>query len=155
MAYGAPAGLGIVLVTQTSIVHCWLALIVPPVQVMVFVPVIAVSVPPIQAAFFVAGVGRPAVFTLLIVTPVGSGSVIEKFVRLVSLGARTVIRNLELPPTGMLEGENDFVPITSVLTTVKLALTGVRRPIPWDVVKPVVGMIFVNMLEGVPIGTVT
>ena len=67
---------------------------------------------------------------LLIVTPVGRLSVIEKFVRSVSLGAVISILNLELPPAGIFEGENDFIPETSVPLTVTLALTGDRRPIP-------------------------
>ena len=67
---------------------------------------------------------------LLTVTPVGSGSVTEKFVRSVSLGAKMSILSLEFPPTGMLEGENDFIPETSAPLTATLAFAAVRLPTP-------------------------
>ena len=92
---------------------------------------------------------------LLTMTPAGRLSVTEKFVRLVSLGAKISILNLELPPTTMEDGENDFIPSTSVPLTVTVALTGDKRPIPWEVVKSVVSMVFVKRPEDVPAGTVT
>lgn len=149
LTYGAPPGLGIVLVTVTSILQSCPELIVPPVQEMVVPPAGALSVPPIQFALLVAFVG------LLMITPAGRGSMTEKFVRFVSFGAVRSILNLELPPTGILVGKNDLIPATSVPLTVTLALTGERRPTPCAVVKPVVGMVFVNRPEVVPAGTVT
>ncbi len=67
---------------------------------------------------------------MLTVTPAGKLSVTEKLVRFVSLGAKISIRSLELPPAGMVEGENDFIPDTSVPLIVTLALAGGRFPIP-------------------------
>ena len=67
---------------------------------------------------------------LLTVTPLGSGSVTEKFVKSVSLGAKMSILNLEFPPTGMLDGLNVFTPETSVPLTVTLAFAAVRLPTP-------------------------
>ncbi len=67
---------------------------------------------------------------LLTVTPAGRLSVSEKFVRLVSLGAKMSILNLELLPAAMVEGENDLTPVTSVPLILTLALAGSRFPIP-------------------------
>ena len=92
---------------------------------------------------------------LLTVTPEGRLSVIEKFVRFVSLGATISIRSLELPPTGIVEGENDFLTDTSVPLTVTLALAGDKLPIPWLVVNVSAGMIFVSTPDDVPVGAVT
>ena len=92
---------------------------------MVFVPVIAVNTS--------GGVApQPDVVggvELLIVTPAGRLSVIEKFVRFVSLGAKMSILNLELPPAGMEEDENDFVADTSVPMTVTLEFAASRLPV--------------------------
>jgi len=65
---------------------------------------------------------------LLTVTPAGSLSVTEKFVRFVSLGAKLSILNRELPPTTMEEGENDFIPVSLVPLTITLAFAGRRLP---------------------------
>lgn len=67
---------------------------------------------------------------LLTVKPAGRLSVIEKFVRSVSPGAKISILNLELPPGAILEGENDFIPITSTPATVTLAVAGRTLPTP-------------------------
>ena len=67
---------------------------------------------------------------LLIVTPAGRLSVIEKLVRFVSLGAKRSILNRELPPNAIEEGENDFIPATSVPLTVTLAFAGRKLPTP-------------------------
>lgn len=67
---------------------------------------------------------------LLTVIPAGRLSVTEKFVRLVSLGAKISILNLELLPAAIEEGENDFIPATSVPRTVTLAFAGRGLPIP-------------------------
>ena len=67
---------------------------------------------------------------LLIVTPAGRLSVIEKLVRFVSLGAKRSILNRELPPNAIEEGENDFIPATSVPLTVMLAFAGRKLPTP-------------------------
>ena len=67
---------------------------------------------------------------LLTVTSVGRLSVTEKFVRLVSLGAKISILNLELLPAAIEEGENDFIPATSVPRTITLAFAGRRLPTP-------------------------
>lgn len=67
---------------------------------------------------------------LLTVTPAGRLSVTEKFVRSVSLGAKILILNLEFPSATMEEGENDFVPDTSVPRTVTVAFAGSRLPTP-------------------------
>ena len=64
---------------------------------------------------------------LLTVKPAGRLSVIEKFVRFVSPGAKISIRNLELPPGAILEGENDFIPVTSIPAMVTLSVAG--RPL--------------------------
>jgi hypothetical protein len=53
------------------------------------------------------------------------------------------------------EGENDFVPDTSVPLTVTLALAGSRFPIPWSVVSAPAETEFRRGPEGVPAGTVT
>ena len=92
---------------------------------------------------------------LLTVTPVGRLSVTEKLVRFVSLGAKMSIRNLEFPPTVMDEGENDFIPVTSVLVTVTFAVAARKLPTPWVVVKAPAGIVFVNAPDGVPAGAVT
>lgn len=67
---------------------------------------------------------------LLTVKPAGRLSVIEKFVRSVSPGAKISILNLELPPAAILEGENDFIPVTSAPAIVTVAVTGRRLPTP-------------------------
>ena len=87
---------------------------------MVVPPVGASSVPPTQLAFFVAGV------ELLMVTPTGRLSVMETLVRSVSEGAVNSILSLELPPTEIVEGENDFVPEKLVPATSKLSLAGCK-----------------------------
>lgn len=65
---------------------------------------------------------------LLTVTPAGKSSVIEKFVKSVSFGAKISILNLELPPAVIDEGENDFIPVTFVPLTVTLAFAASRFP---------------------------
>ena len=67
---------------------------------------------------------------LLTETPVGRLSVIEKFVRFVSLGAKMSILNLELPPAGMEEGENDLIADTFVPMTVTLEFAASKLPTP-------------------------
>jgi len=84
-------------------------------------------------AFNVAAAPQPVTaggVELLTVTPAGRGSVTEKFVRFVSLGAKMSILNREFPPTGMLEGKNVFTPETSVPLTATLALAADRLPTP-------------------------
>lgn len=114
----------VLLVTQTSILQSSPALMVPPVQETVVPPVGALRVPPMQLAFLVAGVETPAAFTLLIVTPAGRSSVIEKFVRFVSLGAKRSILNLELLPAWIVEEENDLVPTISVPVILTVVFAG-------------------------------
>jgi len=67
---------------------------------------------------------------LLTVTPTGRLSVSVKFVRSVSPGAKTSIRNLELPPTGIEAGENDFMPVTSTPATVTTEVAGRKLVTP-------------------------
>jgi hypothetical protein len=57
-------------------------------------------------------------------------SVNVKFVRFVSLGAKKSSLNLELPPAGILEGENDFNPVRSVPLMVTVPFAEVRLPTP-------------------------
>jgi hypothetical protein len=92
---------------------------------------------------------------LLTTTPAGRGSVKAKFVKSVSLGAKMSILRREFPPTGMVEGENDFTPVTSVLATVTFELAAVEFPTPCAVVRAPAGIVFVNCPEVVPAGTVT
>jgi hypothetical protein len=66
---------------------------------------------------------------LLTVTPAGRSSVMEKFVRSVSPGAKMSIRNLEFVPAGIV-GRNDFIPVTSVPLMVRLAFAATKFPIP-------------------------
>jgi len=61
---------------------------------------------------------------LLTVKPVGRLSVTEKLVRFVSPGANISILSLELLPSAILEGENDFIPVTSAPAIVTLAVAG-------------------------------
>ena len=67
---------------------------------------------------------------LLTVTPAGRLSLIEKFVRSVSLGAKMSILNLEFSPARIVEGENDLIPATSVPLTITFPVTGRRLPMP-------------------------
>ena len=67
---------------------------------------------------------------LLMVKPSGRLSMIEKFVRSVSPGAKISILNLELPPDAILEGENDLIPIISAPATVTVAVIGRALPTP-------------------------
>lgn len=67
---------------------------------------------------------------LLTMTPEGRGSVTEKFVKSVLPGAKISILKREFPPTGILEGENDLMPETSVLATVTFAVAADKLPIP-------------------------
>ena len=92
---------------------------------------------------------------LLIVIPTGKLSLTAKFVRSVSLGAKISILNRALPPMTILEGENDFIPVTSVLVTVTVAFAGRRLPTPWSVVKAPAGIVFVKAPAAVPAGAVT
>lgn len=141
----------VVPVTYTSILQRCPARIKPPVREMEVAPVGAVNTS--------GGVGPQPVIAggveLLTVTPAGKLSVIEKFVRLVLLGAKKSILNREFSPTEMLEGKNDFVPERSVPLTVTAAVAAVRLPTPWAVVRPPGGIVFVNDPEGVPAGAVT
>lgn len=92
------------------------------------------EVAPVGAVNISGGVGPQSVsdggVELLTVTPAGKLSVIETFVRSVSLGAKISILSLELPPASMVEGENDLMPATSVLVTTTLAFPGRRLPMP-------------------------
>lgn len=92
------------------------------------------EVAPVGAVNTNGGVGPQPVIAggveLLIMTPAGRLSVTEKFVKSVSLGAKISILNRELPPVEIVEGENDFIPVTSVLVTVTLAFTRRRFPMP-------------------------
>jgi len=117
---------GVLLVTKTSILQRCPARIKPFVKEMEIAPV---------AALKTRGGAAPqpvivGAVELLTVTPVGRLSVIEKFVRFVSLGAKISIRNLELPPAGIVAGENDFAPETSVpaMVTVAFARRGLPTP---------------------------
>ena len=71
-------------------------------QLIVVAPVGVLKVPPMQLALFVAGV------ELLMVTPAGRLSVMEKLVRLVSAGAVMSIRSLEFCPGSIVLGLNDL-----------------------------------------------
>jgi len=98
-----------------------------------------IEVAPVVAVNTRGGVGpQPAEATagveLLIVSPAGRLSVIEKFVRSVSPGAVISILNLELPPAGMEAGANDLAAKISLPRTPMLAFPGRRFPTPWAVV---------------------
>ena len=92
------------------------------------------EVAPVGAVNTSGGVGPQPVIAggveLLTVTPAGKLSVTAKFVRFVSLGAKRSILSREFPPAGMVDGENDFVPETSVPATVTLAFAADRLPTP-------------------------
>ena len=92
------------------------------------------EVAPVGAVNTSGGVGPQPVIAggveLLTVTPAGRLSVTAKFVRFVLLGAKKSILNREFPPAGILEGENDFIPDTSVPLTVTPAVAAVRLPTP-------------------------
>src|SRR5215208_2461131 len=137
------------LVTYTSIRQRCPARISPPVREMEVAPVGAVNIAAAPQPVTAGGV------ELLTVMPAGRGSVTEKFVRFIPLGAKMSILNLALPPTGILVGENVFTPVTSVPLTVTFALAVVRLPTPCAVVSAPAGMLLVNAPEGVPAGTVT
>ena len=92
---------------------------------------------------------------MLTVTPAGKLSVIAKFVRSVTLGAKKSILNRALSPITILEGENDLIPVMSVLVTVTVTVAGRRLPTPWSVVKAPAGIVFLSVPAGVPAGTVT
>ena len=117
---------GVTLVTYTSIRHRCPARIKPLLN--------EIEIAPVGALSTSGGVApQPLVdggVELLTVTPVGRLSVIEKFVRFVSNGARISILNLELPPAGIEEGENDFNPVTSVPAIVTLDVAARRFPTP-------------------------
>ena len=87
---------GVLLVTQTSIRQRAPARMVPPVRDIDVAPVLAVSTRGGVAPqpLIAGGVATPAEFTLVIVTPNGRLSVMEKFVRFVSAGAKRSILNL-------------------------------------------------------------
>jgi hypothetical protein len=149
LTYGVPGGVGVLLVTYTSIRQRCPARIVPPVKEMEVAPVPALREAAGPQPVTAAGV------ELLTLTPVGKGSVTEKFVRSVSLGAMISIRSLELPPTGMEDGEKDFTPVTSVPLTVTFAVAAVRLPTPCAVVSKPGPIRLVSVPEAVPVGTVT
>jgi hypothetical protein len=92
------------------------------------------EVAPVGAVNTSGGVGPQSVSAggveLLTVTPAGKLSVIETFVRFVSLGAKMSILNLGLPPASIVEGENDLMPATSVLVTTTLAFPERIFPTP-------------------------
>lgn len=96
-----------------------------------------------------------AAVELLMMTPAGRLSVTEKFVRLVSAGALTVILNLEFPPAGIVDGENDFEASRSLPRIVALVVAASKFPTPCAVVNAFAGIRFVNTPEGVPAGAVT
>ena len=107
-------------VTKTSILQLCPARIKPFVREIEVAPVVAVSMSGgVAPQPFVAGAVE-----LLTVKPAGRLSVIEKFVRFVSPGAKISMRNLEFPPGAILEGENDLIPVTSTPETVTLSVAG-------------------------------
>ena len=76
---------------------------------------------------------QPAVLglvELLIVSPAGNSSVIEKLVRFVSSGAVTKILNLEFSPAVIELGENDFDADKSFPEILILAVAARGRPTP-------------------------
>lgn len=83
---------GVVAVTKTSMRQTVPGVIVPPVNVITFAPVIAVST---DVALQLV---RDGAVELLIVIPEGRLSVMETLVSVVSAGALMSILNLELPP---------------------------------------------------------
>lgn len=97
-------------------------------------PVREIEVAPVGAVKASGGVGPQPVIAggveLLTVTPAGRLSVTEKLVRSVSLGAKKSILNLELPPAGMVEGLNVFIPESSVPVILTVAVADVRLPTP-------------------------
>jgi hypothetical protein len=116
----------VLLVTKTSILHRVPARIKPFVREIVVAPV---------GAFKTSGGVAPQPVTaegleLLTVMPAGRLSVIETFVRFVSPGAKISIRNLELPPAAIVDGENVLIPATSVPVIVAVAFPEVRLPTP-------------------------
>ena len=139
----------VLLVTYTSILHRWLARISPLVKVTAAAPLGASSTAAAPQPVTVGGV------ELLTVTPAGRLSVTEKFVRFVSLGAKISILNCELPPMTIEDGENDFIPATSVPLTITFAIAGRRLPSPSSVVSPPTEIVFVNVPEDVPPGAIT
>ena len=118
---------GVLLVTYTSMRQRVPMAMVPPVREIVV---------PFVGAFNTGGGVVPQPETagaveLLMITPAGRGSVTEKFVRVVSPGAKISILNRELLPAVIVAGVNDFMPVTSVpLITFTMEVAAVRLPIP-------------------------
>jgi len=122
-------------------------------------PVNEMEVAPVGAVNTNGGVGPQSVIAggveLLTVTPAGRLSLIETFVRFVSVGAKMSILNLEVPPASIVEGENDLMPAISVLVTTTFAFAGRRLPTPWFVVIPPAEIVFLKVPADVPDGAVT
>jgi hypothetical protein len=125
---------------------------VPLVKVMVFVPVAAVREAdgPHPADTF-------GPWELLIVTLVGRTSVNEKFVSVVSAGARRLIRSLEFPPASMVLGLKDFPPVIGppIGKTSTFALAGRILVAPCAVVTVFAGIVFVYVAAVASAGAVT
>src|SRR5262245_6071225 len=92
---------------------------------------------------------------LLMVTPLGRSSVIEKSVRFVSSGANMSICKRELPPLVIVFGTNLFAPLTSGPCRLRVAVAGRGIPTPWSFETSVALMIFLSCPEVVPAGTIT
>src|SRR5215213_1449236 len=122
-------------------------------------PVNEMEVAPVGAVNTNGGVGPQLVIAggveLLTVTPEGKLSLIETFVRFVSVGAKMSILNLEVPPASIVVGENDLMPAISVLVTTTFAFAGRRLPTPWFVVTPPAEIVFLKVPADVPDGAVT
>ena len=86
------------------------------------------EVAPVGAVSTSGGIGPQPLMAgaveLLTVRPAGRLSVIEKFVRSVSPGAKMSILSLEFPPVAIDEGENDLMPVTSTPATFTTAVAG-------------------------------
>jgi hypothetical protein len=125
---------GIVLVCKPSVLPITYTSILQrcPARIKPFVR--ETEVAPVGALNTSGGVGPQPVTAggveLLTATPEGKLSVTEKFVRFVSLGAKISILNRELSPAAMEEGENDFIPASSVPLTITLAFAGRTLPTP-------------------------
>src|SRR3990172_3592646 len=95
---------------------------------------------------------------LLIVTPVGSVSVKEKFVSAVSAGACTLIRKRELPPASMVLGLKVLfaeIPVPISYTSISAMAGRILVTPGWLTLSAPAGMVFVYVADEAPAGAVT
>jgi hypothetical protein len=133
-------------------VHVALALIVPPVQVIVLEPVVAVSVPFRQEAFFAGLVVTPVVLTFVTVMPVGRLSVMLTVDNAVSEGALMLICSSLSPvpfamvvvlPNAIEVGANVFVTVGGVEAVIPIGAVAAAVGTFGVVLRVLAGIVFV------------